>query len=114
MNELNVAGAVTSNVVPALASVDVTANVTDAPVAGWRESVRESAMGEVSVEYVPAAIWRVDAVVAWVSALESVEQGISLHPHVSNALPDGEAYVVVCDPCVGVKRRCCRAMVEEE
>ena len=68
MNELNVTGLDTVKVVPALASGDVTANVTEALVEGWRESVRERVMGEASAEYVPAAIWRVDAVVEWVIA----------------------------------------------
>ena len=63
-------------------------------------------MGDSSEEKVPSAISSVDAEEAWVSASWSVIQGISLHPHVENALPDGDAYVIVCLPSFGVKMRC--------
>ena len=68
-------------------------------------------MGDSSEEKVPSAISSVDAEEAWVSASWSVIQGISLHPHVSNPLPDGDAYVIVSDPLVGVNRRCCSATI---
>ena len=42
----------------------------------------ESVIGDGSAEKVPADISSVVAVEAWVSALESVAQGRSLHPHV--------------------------------
>ena len=55
-------------------------------------------MGDSSEEKVPSAISSVDAEEAWVSASWSVIHGISLHPHVSNELPDEDAYVIVCNP----------------
>ena len=82
-------------VVPALASGDVTTNVTDALVDGWRERGEERVMGDASEEKVPSAISTVDAEEEWVSASWSVIHGISLHPHVENTLPDGDAYVIV-------------------
>ena len=81
--------------VPALASAYITANVTDALVERWRKRGWESVMGEVSEEKVPSAISSVDAEEVWVSASWSVVQGRSLHPHVENPLPDGDAYVIV-------------------
>ena len=86
-----VTGCDTVKVVPALASGDVTTNVTDALVDGWRERGEERVMGDASEEKVPSAISSVDAEEEWVSASESVIHGISLHPHVENALPDGDA-----------------------
>ena len=71
-------------------------------------------MGDASEEKVPSAISSVDAEEAWVSASWSGIHGISLHPHVENALPDGDAYVIVCDPSLGVKKRCCSANSEVE
>ena len=62
-------------------------------------------MGDSSEEKVPSAISSVDAEEAWVSASWSVTHGISLHPHVSNPLPDGDAYVIACLPSLGVKMR---------
>ena len=114
MNELNVTGLDTMKVVPALASVDVTANLTDALEDGWRERGEERVMGDASEEKVPSAISSVDAEEEWVSATWSVIHGISLHPHVENALPDGDAYVIVCVPSLGVKRRCWRSIRDEE
>ena len=114
MNELNVTDCDTVKVVPALASGDVTANVTDALVDGWREREEERVMEDSSEEKVPSAISSVDAEEAWVSASRSVIHGISLHPHVENALPDGDAYVIDCVPSLGVKQRCCRANSDDE
>ena len=94
--------------VPALASGDVTVNVTDAFVVCWRERGEERVMGDASEEKVPSAISSVDAEEEWVSASWSVIHGISLHPHVENALPDGDAYVVVTCASLGGKQKCWR------
>ena len=71
-------------------------------------------MGDASEEKVPSAISSVDAEEEWMSASWSVIHGISLHPHVENALPDGDAYVIVCEPSLGVKQTCWSANVVEE
>ena len=63
-------------------------------------------MGDSSEEKVPSAISSVDTEEEWVSASWSVTHGISLHPHVENALPDGDAYVIVCVAAFGGKMRC--------
>ena len=81
--------------VPALASGDVTTNVTDALVDGMRERGEEREMGDASEEKVPSAISSVDAVVACVSASESFAHGRSSHPHVSCVFPLGLANVTV-------------------